>query len=90
MIAVAVASAPAGWWVSDQFESQNSFCVACHLDGETPLHETKHAEFRGETSPEPVSLAAVHGGEADFRCIDCHGGASFAIRVPRSRPEVPG
>ncbi len=49
--------APIGWLTTDQLESNNEFCVACHLDDQTPLHEAKMNELMA--SP-PVNLASLH------------------------------
>jgi nitrate/TMAO reductase-like tetraheme cytochrome c subunit len=80
-VAVAVAgaaSASAGWLVTDRLERDNDFCIACHLDAETPLHVEKHRDL---TALPAATLSAAHGqarvaGREDgaFRCIDCHGG----------------
>jgi hypothetical protein len=79
LLLVAIVAAPVGWIGSNELESRNAFCVACHLDADTPLHAQKRQEFESRA---PRSLAAVHWaargeGEPGFRCIDCHGGASF-------------
>lgn len=72
-------SAPLGWVATDRLEQRNEFCVACHLEGGTPLHQAKGEELR---SRPPISLAAAHAThEAGFRCIDCHGGASFVGKL---------
>ena len=72
-------AAPLGWQVTDVIESQNDFCMSCHLHPDTPLHETKMIEF---TAHPAVNLASVHFVADDaFRCIDCHGGASFRNRL---------
>jgi len=75
---VGVVSGPIAWMVSDQLEAQNEFCVSCHLsDG--PLHEAK---ARGFEAVPVVSLAGLHAHESHgFRCIDCHGGASFVNKL---------
>jgi hypothetical protein len=83
-VAVGMVCAPAGWVVTDVLEQRNDFCNACHLDPGLPLHIDVRRDF--DAAP-PVSLAGVHGGatvegRADgFRCIDCHGGVSFAGRL---------
>jgi hypothetical protein len=65
--------------ITDRLEARNEFCVSCHLDAETPLHETKLSHFAADP---PASLVAAHrAAEAEFRCIDCHGGASLPNRV---------
>lgn len=77
--ALALLSAPLSWVVTDRLEQRNSFCVACHLDETTPLHDQKMREFR--TAP-PTNLVSAHyAAEADFLCIDCHGGVSFVNRL---------
>ena len=79
------ASAPVGWLVTDRLERDNDFCNACHLEAGVPLHIDLRRDF--DAAP-PASLAALHGaslvdGREDgaFRCIDCHGGHSFAGRA---------
>jgi predicted CXXCH cytochrome family protein len=74
-----VASAPVGWVVSDRLESRNAFCVACHLPSAEPLHGEKMREFESVPAPNLAALHAVE--EPGFRCIDCHGGASFANKL---------
>ncbi len=76
---------PAGWMVTDHLESDDAFCVSCHLDVETPLHERKLADFRARP---PLVLAAAHGragneaaDDGAFRCIDCHGGTGLLGRA---------
>lgn len=76
----------AGWVGSDRLEQNNAFCNACHLDGwisGTPLH-TRHRD--GFAERPPTTLAGSHaaslvdareGGDAAFRCFDCHGGVGF-------------
>lgn len=76
---VGFAGAPLGWVVSDHFESRNEFCVACHLEPERRLHARKMHEFEAEPA---VNLASLHlAAEADFRCVDCHAGASFVNKL---------
>lgn len=78
-LAALLALAPLGWLATDALESQNGFCTSCHLDAHTPLHEGKARDFR---SVPAVNLASAHfAHDAEFRCIDCHRGASFANRV---------
>src|SRR5262245_33518966 len=83
----ALVSAPIGWLVTDHLERDNDFCNACHLTPETPLHIEIR---RGFDAAQPATLAGAHGrarvdsragDEAAFRCIDCHGGASFTGRT---------
>jgi predicted CXXCH cytochrome family protein len=71
--------APAGWFASDALESNNDFCTSCHLDAQTPLHARKARDFA--TAPATSLVAAHRSAEADFRCIDCHGGASFPNKL---------
>ena len=79
VLLVALVAAPAGWLATDALEQDNDFCVACHLDPDTPLHRDKAADF---VAAPPASLvAAHHAADAEFRCIDCHGGASFLNRA---------
>lgn len=80
-----IVSAPVGWVVTDHLERENEFCTACHLEPGLPLHIDVRHDF---DSAEPVSLAGGHARAAlggrpagDFRCIDCHGGASFVGRA---------
>lgn len=82
-------SAPVGWAVTDRLESDNDFCNACHLEPGLALHADVRRDFDAE---EPKSLAGVHGiapavhrEDAEFRCIDCHGGHSL---VGRARVKV--
>lgn len=78
-VMLAAASAPIGWLATDALESRNGFCVSCHLDVDRPLHRPKMDDF--ERVP-ARSLAAAHAAaESGFRCIDCHGGASFPNKV---------
>jgi nitrate/TMAO reductase-like tetraheme cytochrome c subunit len=76
-----------GWWVTDVLERDNDFCNACHLEPELPLHRAVRRDF--DAAP-AASLAGAHGGATvdttgepgrGFRCIDCHGGNSFAGRA---------
>lgn len=77
--AVGALAAPIGWWTTDHLESDNEFCVSCHLDADTPLHDAKMRE--GMAAP-PVNLTSLHlAADPDFLCIACHGGASFANRL---------
>jgi nitrate/TMAO reductase-like tetraheme cytochrome c subunit len=75
-------AAPVGWFGSDALEQDNDFCNACHLEPGVPLH----IDIRENFDARPVSsLAAIHARASHprrpesepFRCIDCHGGASF-------------
>lgn len=78
-LAAGLVAAPAGWLVTDHLESRNEFCTSCHLDAATPLHEPKMNDFLHEPAESLVS--AHHAAKAGFRCIDCHGGASFANQL---------
>ncbi len=84
---LALLSAPTGWWVTDVLERDNDFCNDCHLQDERPLHLDVRRDF--DAAP-AVSLAGAHGAAQvnangdparAFRCIDCHGGTSFAGRA---------
>jgi len=74
-----------GWLVTDHLEQDDDFCNACHVSTGAALH----AEIRRDYDARPAaSLSARHAaarvsGRADgaFRCIDCHGGKSFAGRL---------
>jgi hypothetical protein len=74
-----------GWVVTDHLEQDDDFCNACHVSTGVALH----AEIRRDYDARPApSLSARHAaarlsGRADgaFRCIDCHGGKSFAGRL---------
>lgn len=77
--ALGALGAPIGWWTTGHLESDNEFCVSCHLDAGTPLHRAKMRE--GMATP-PVNLASLHfEADPDFLCIACHGGASFVNRL---------
>ena len=52
-------------------ERDNNFCVSCHL------HEEKFKRF---TSVPLTDLTGPHHAK-DVRCIDCHGGADFPMRL---------
>lgn len=74
-----IAGLPAAWLVSDHLESDNRFCVSCHVSPETPLHQRKLDEFLGAP---PVSLVAAHrAARSEFRCVDCHGGVGLVGRA---------
>ena len=84
VVAGAVA-APGGWVITDRLERDNDFCNACHLSPGVPLHVDIRRDF---DAPRAASLAAAHAGAGNtahadeaFRCIDCHGGVSFAGRL---------
>ena len=80
IVLAAGAAIPIAWWVSDRVESNDRFCVACHLEPGVPLHARKFEEF---THPDPaVSLAAAHRVAGDpFRCVDCHSGTGLIGRA---------
>jgi hypothetical protein len=79
LLVLAAVAPVLGWTISDRLESENWFCVSCHLDSGAPLHGEKFKEFTSE----PVeSLVAAHFAPSrDFRCIDCHRGTSWLGRV---------
>ena len=84
-VVVGAVVSSAGWVATDRLEQDDAFCNACHLDGwlsGTPLHTRQRDGF---TAAVPRTLAGAHasalveeraGGDAAFRCIDCHGGVS--------------
>jgi len=83
--AVAIVSAPLGWWGTDRLEQDDAFCSACHLPSGEPLHAENAADFRARPA---LSLAVAHAAAGNdartdgaFRCIDCHGGTGFAGRA---------
>ena len=78
-VASGLVLAPLGWAISDRLEARNEFCVSCHLPGGQPLHGTKGRDF--EARPAPNLVAAHRRAEPAFRCIDCHGGASFVNKL---------
>lgn len=76
---------PVGWVVTDHLEQDNDFCTSCHLEADLPLHIDLRENFDAHPA---ASLASLHGGlqvagreDADFRCIDCHGGTSWLGRA---------
>jgi len=85
--ALALISAPVGWHGSDVLERDNDFCNACHLPDTAagpgaPLHIDIRRDFDSRPPPTLAAAHAVHPVEArpdapDWRCIDCHGGASL-------------
>jgi predicted CXXCH cytochrome family protein len=72
---LALGSAPVGWAVIDRLESDNAFCVSCHLEPGRPLHEQKASQF--ETSPAQNLAAAHRVAREEFTCIECHGGQTM-------------
>lgn len=79
ILLLAVVSGPLAWAISDRFEEENRFCVACHLRPGLPLHEQKFKEF---TSDPVESLVAAHFAPSrDFLCIECHRGTSWLGRA---------
>lgn len=84
-VLVAALSAPLAWVVTDRLERDDDFCNACHLAPGRPLHMELR---RGFDAVPARSLAGFHGAaslpehdDRAFRCIDCHGGASFPGRA---------
>ena len=79
-IVAGAASIATGWLVTDHLEQDNDFCNACHLDSGVVLHRDIRLDFDEVPA---MRLAAAHASAADgpFRCIDCHGGVSFAGRA---------
>jgi nitrate/TMAO reductase-like tetraheme cytochrome c subunit len=77
-LALTLFGIPVGWVTTDRLERDDDFCNACHLEPGLPLHEQLRRDF--DLRP-PRNLAAAHAREPDFRCIDCHGGASFVGRA---------
>ena len=75
---LALLAGPVGWVVTDRLERENDFCNACHLEPGLPLHQAVREGF--DARP-PTTLSGAHGREDDFRCIDCHGGASWLGRA---------
>jgi nitrate/TMAO reductase-like tetraheme cytochrome c subunit len=74
-----------GWAVTDHLEQDNDFCTSCHLESSVPLHIDVRQNFDAFPA---ASLASLHGSlevvggdDAAFRCIDCHGGASWIGRA---------
>jgi len=81
----AALGAPAGWLVTDHLEQDDAFCNACHLEPGLPLHRDVRRDFQASPA---ASLAAAHAlagnelaADGAFRCIDCHGGASWVGRA---------
>ena len=79
-IVAGIAAMSMGWLVTDHLEQDNDFCNACHLDSEVALHRDIRLDFDGTPV---ISLAGAHAVAVDgpLRCIECHGGVSFAGRV---------
>jgi len=77
---VLVVMAGVGWSVSDRLERDDDFCTSCHIAPGQPLHASIRRSFDGEPA---ATLAAGHRGrrDADFHCIDCHGGVGWRGRV---------
>ncbi len=83
--AAGIVLTPVAWTVSDRLEQDNDFCLGCHLAPGIRLHAAIGSDFEREP---PASLASLHasvgveaGEDGGFRCIDCHGGASWAGRA---------
>jgi nitrate/TMAO reductase-like tetraheme cytochrome c subunit len=85
LVLVCAVSAPIGWLATDRLEAQNDFCNACHLPSGEALHREIRDDFVALPAPTLAGAHAVAGNvmRADgmFRCIDCHGGASFLGKV---------
>lgn len=83
-VAAGIVAFPLGWAITDRLEQDNDFCTSCHLGPDQPLHIDLRRAF--DHAP-AANLAAVHAraevpGRGDgFRCIDCHGGASWKGRA---------
>jgi hypothetical protein len=83
--ALGAIAGPTGWLVTDRLERDNDFCTSCHLEPGVALHAALRRDFDARPA---ASLAAAHAASGlegraagDFRCIDCHGGASLAGRA---------
>lgn len=55
-------------------EQDDRFCVSCHL------HEEKFVRFQARPSATDL-VGAHHVSRQAVRCIDCHGGADFRMRL---------
>jgi hypothetical protein len=80
-IAAGIVGFPVGWAITDRLEQDNEFCTSCHLEPDVPLHIELRRAF--DTAP-PTNLASAHAlaeTPGHFRCIDCHGGASWKGRA---------
>lgn len=65
-------------------EAENDFCVSCHLDEATPLHDGLKRDFDqwpARTLASKHAKASLQREHPMFRCIDCHGGTSLLGRV---------
>ncbi len=84
-VGAGIVSAPVGWVVTDHLEQDNEFCNACHVEEAVPLHIDIRRAFDSVPAPTLAAAHAVAGNEdredGAFRCIDCHGGVSFAGRA---------
>jgi len=84
-VVLAASLGAAGWGVTDRLEQDDDFCNACHVSVGMPLHREIRRDFDARPA---ASLAGAHAaagsaGREDgaFRCIDCHGGASWLGRA---------
>ena len=77
-----VAAFAAGLAITDHLEQDNSFCVACHLSEDQPLHQEKYETFFPIEGSVTTLAAAHHGGSGTtFKCVDCHNGATFTDKL---------
>ncbi len=84
VVTVGIVAFPVGWGISDRLEQDNDFCTRCHLEPGVPLHVELRRAFDRTPSPNLASAHArveVPSHVGDFRCIDCHGGASWKGRA---------
>ncbi len=77
----------AGWSAfsgARQLESDNGFCISCHVDGK-PMHQNQHRQLsRGEGGTLVAAHATtvrVDGHSRPMRCIDCHRGTDRAAQL---------
>lgn len=73
-LAVLFVTAVATYTTGAQLESDDAFCVSCHVEPETTYYQ------QSLTPQETVTLAAFHAREGT-RCIDCHSGRWIPGRV---------
>ncbi|GMT42857.1 MAG: hypothetical protein IEMM0002_1268 [bacterium] len=74
------AGLPLGFEVTERMKRLDGFCVSCHLDEQTPLHDAKQKAFiRGA----PVNLAGAHRKKSirKFHCGDCHTGHNLPLKL---------
>ncbi len=74
------AGLPLGFEVTERIKRSAGFCVSCHLDKQTPLHDEKHKDFVRSI---PVNLAGAHRKKSikKFHCNDCHTGHSLPLKL---------